>query len=49
VRERIDFGGLALIPGLMQERVTARARSTSLGELNPPLAGMPEDELRLVM
>jgi predicted glycosyltransferase len=49
VRERIDFGGLARIPGLMQELVTARARSTSLGELNPPLAGMPEDVLRLVM
>ena len=40
VRERIDLGGLARIPGLVEELVTARARSTSLGELNPPLAGL---------
>jgi hypothetical protein len=40
VRERIDLGGLARIPGLMEAIVSAHARPTPLGELNPPIAGL---------
>jgi predicted glycosyltransferase len=40
VRERIDLGGLARIPGLMEEIVSAHARPAPLGELNPPIAGL---------
>jgi predicted glycosyltransferase len=49
VRERIDLGGLARIPGLMEELVSARAPSSSFGGSQTSLAALQAEVSGLVM